>query len=272
MTGLRVVRVLGLVTVQDGGRPGFMHEGLARGGALVRGALVAANRAVGNADLAPAIEVLGRLVAQVETRIEIAIGETARVLEAGEELVIASEPMRAVYLALAGGVDAPIVLGSASTQLSAGIGAAIRAGDRIGQGARIPANAAPSGTSLAVTRRTIRVVPGPDRHAFAPDVLAALVSAPYRISPTSDRVGTRLVGPDLPRTAAPERTRPMVCGALEIPRDGQPIVLGPEHPTTGGYPIVAVIVDDDLDRFFEIRIGGEVAFEVGHAATSPARS
>jgi allophanate hydrolase subunit 2 len=136
----------------------------------------------------------------------------------------------------------------------------------------MPANAAraPIGGSFAT--KPIRVVAGPDRHAFAPDALAALVSAPYRISPTSDRVGTRLVGPDLPRTAAPERTRPMVCGALEIPRDGQPIVLGPEHPTTGGYPILAVIVDDDLDRFFAIRIGGEVAFEVGHAATSPARS
>jgi allophanate hydrolase subunit 2 len=115
-------------------------------------------------------------------------------------------------------------------------------------------------------------VPGPDLHAFAPDALAALVSAPYRISPTSDRVGTRLAGPDLPRNMAPERSRPMVRGALEVPRDGQPIVLGPEHPTTGGYPILAVIAEDDLDRFFAIRLGGEVAFQVGHAATLPARS
>jgi allophanate hydrolase subunit 2 len=118
----------------------------------------------------------------------------------------------------------------------------------------------------------IRVVPGPDTHAFAPDTLAALVSAPYRIAPASDRVGTRLFGPVLARSSAPDRSRPTVIGAIEVPRDGQPIVLGPEHPTTGGYPIAGVICAADLDRFFAIRIGGDVVFEVGHVATSRARS
>jgi allophanate hydrolase subunit 2 len=151
-----------------------------------------------------------------------------------------------------------------------GVALAFAKGDRI-----TPARATTSPTAVVARSHRdgpIRVSPGPDRHAFAPDAPAALVSAPYRILPTSDRIGTRLTGPDVPRIAAPERSRPMVCGALEIPRDGQPIVLGPEHPTTGGYPILAVIFDDDLDRFHAIRLGGEVTFEVGQPATSPARS
>ncbi|HET9623041.1 MAG TPA: hypothetical protein VFP84_16830, partial [Kofleriaceae bacterium] len=106
----------------------------------------------------------------------------------------------------------------------------------------------------------IRVVPGPDPASFAPDALAVLTAAPYRILPTSDRVGTRLAGAAIPRTAAPEVSRPMVIGALEVPRDGQPIVLGPEHPTTGGYPIVAVVASADLGRLFAIRLGGAVRF------------
>jgi len=276
---LVVVRVLGLVTVQDGGRPGHMHEGLSPGGALVRSALVAANRAAGNPDFAPAIEVLGRLIVRAEAPIEVATDRTPlRVLDG--ELVIESEPQRATYLAIRGGVAAPLVLGSASAQLSAEIGGLLVAGAQIDRGhaahhARAPgsptATAASSG--LAPARGgAIRVLPGPDAQAFAADAVAALVSAPYRIAPASDRVGTRLVGPYIARSFAPDRSRPTVRGAIEVPRDGQPIVLGPEHPTTGGYPIVGTICSADLDRFFAIRIGGDVAFEVGHAATSRARS
>ncbi len=287
---LVVVRVLGLVTVQDGGRPGRMHEGLARGGALVPGRLIAANRALGNADLAPALEVLGKLVVRAEAAVELAgdAGHGPFVLAAGDELVVESEPHRVAYLAVRGGIDAPLVLGSASVHLAAGLGAPLAAGDVVAARSGAAPVAAPiaapgrpardamarAGTNtregLEVVR--IRVVAGPDAHAFAPDALAALVSSPYRISPTSDRVGTRLAGPVIERGAAADRTCPMVRGALEVPRDGQPIALGPEHPTTGGYPIVAVIAEDDLDRFFSIRLGGRVVFEVGHAATSPARS
>jgi 5-oxoprolinase (ATP-hydrolysing) subunit C len=274
---LVVVRALGLVTVQDGGRPGHMHEGLAPGGALVRSMLVAANRAVGNADFAPAIEVLGRLSVRAEAPIEIATDRSAaRVLrDTDGELVIESEPRRATYLAIRGGVAAPRMLGSASAHLAAQLGGVLAAGTRLesAHAARTDAVAASLTSPHAANRGgAIRIVAGPDLHAFAPDVLAALSSAPYRIAPASDRVGTRLVGPVVARSSAPDRSRPTVRGAIEVPRDGQPIVLGPEHPTTGGYPIAGVICADDLDRFFAIRIGGDVIFEVGHVATSRARS
>jgi allophanate hydrolase subunit 2 len=107
----------------------------------------------------------------------------------------------------------------------------------------------------------IRVVPGPDTDAFAPDALDVLCGAPFTISPTSDRVGTRLVGPALPRRATwRERSRPMVRGAIEVPGDGQPIVLGPEPPTTGGYPVLAVIAHTELGALFALRAGAPVTF------------
>ncbi|HMG52684.1 MAG TPA: hypothetical protein VK601_04375, partial [Kofleriaceae bacterium] len=100
----------------------------------------------------------------------------------------------------------------------------------------------------------------PDPASFAPGALDVLLASEYRVLPTSNRVGTRLDGPALPRSDAPEVTRPMVLGAIEVPRDGKPIVLGPEHPTTGGYPIIAVVARADLGRLFSIRLGGTVRF------------
>jgi len=256
---LRIVRAAGLVTVQDLGRPGRMHEALPPGGALVPELLIAANRAARNPDGAAALEVLGRLTVRAEARIEVA-SDHPRALQPGEELVVQSEPRRVAYLAVRGGVDAPLVLGGRGAHLSAGLGAPLRAGDAIAPAA---APAAPPRDAVALGGEgPIRLIAGPDRDAFAPEALAVLAANEYRIQPTSDRVGTRLDGPALAVLAEPGRSRPMACGALEVPRDGRPIVLGPEHPTTGGYPILAVIAHADLGRFFAIRLGGHVRFTI----------
>ena len=273
---LTVVRALGLITIQDLGRPGHMHEALPPGGALVRGALIAANRAAGNSDSAAAVEILGRLVVRAESDILVAIdtphllgAASAQLLRAGSELTISSEPRRAAYLALAGGVAAPLLLGGRGAHLSAGIGQLLRAGDALSPASSTPPLSSHVGAPSSLPPSPpdsrllpiIRVIAGPDLAAFTDAALEALTSAPYRILPTSDRVGTRLAGPVLPRRPEHlERSRPMVRGALEVPRDGAPIVLGPEHPTTGGYPIVAVIRHADLDPFFATRPGGEVRF------------
>jgi 5-oxoprolinase (ATP-hydrolysing) subunit C len=281
---LVIVRAAGLVTVQDRGRRGHMHEALPPGGALVDGLLVAANRAAGNLDDAAAIEVLGLLVVRAEVDVAVATDAGGRVLRKGEELAVASGNRRVAYLAVHGGVHAPLVLGGRGTMLSAGLGAPLRAGDTItpqrisreradrmarGTGReRTPRVARGSGQiverhsdELSIDDpRPIRVIAGPD--PFPLEALAALTSEPYRISPDSDRVGTRLVGPAIARPAHGEGSRPMVRGAIEVPRDGAPIVLGPEHPTTGGYPIVGVVAASDLDRLFAVRLGGIVRFEV----------
>jgi allophanate hydrolase subunit 2 len=264
---LSILRALGLVTVQDLGRPGRMHEAVPPGGALVADRLIAANRAVRNPDDAPALEILGQLAIRTERPLRVATDTLApRELPAGGELVVASEPRRVAYLAVRGGIAAPLVLGGRGALLCAGLGGLIRAGQRFDvAGLAEVAAPAPSGRGAAPGSRDapgdpIRLVDGPDPTSFAPGALALLLSSEYRILPSSNRVGTRLDGPTLPRTDAPEVSRPMVLGAIEVPHDGVPIVLGPEHPTTGGYPIIAVVARADLGRLFSIRLGGTVRF------------
>lgn len=263
---LAVARALGLVTVQDLGRPGRMHEAVPPGGALVAERLIAANRAVRNPDDAPALEVLGQLAIRAERPLRVATDTLApRDLPAGGELVIASEPRRVAYLAVRGGLAAPLVLGGRGALLCAGLGGLVRTGQRFDL-AELPEVAPPpvaapgSPPAPDAPAAPIRLIAGPDAASFLPTALDLLLSSEYRILPSSDRVGTRLDGPALPRSDAPEVSRPMVLGAIEVPRDGKPIVLGPEHPTTGGYPVVAVVARADLGRLFSIRLGGTVRF------------
>ena len=259
-----VVRALGLVTIQDLGRPGRMHEAVPPGGALVRERLIAANRAVHNPDGAPAIEVLGELVIRAERPLDVATDTlAARTLAPGAELVIASEPRRVTYLAIRGGIAAPLLFGGHGALLCAGLGTLLRASQRFESanlGKVAPHSASRAASPGPASEPPIRLVDGPDPESFTPQALELLVSSEYRILPSSNRVGTRLDGPALPRTNAPEVSRPMVIGAIEVPRDGKPIILGPEHPTTGGYPIIAVIASSDLGRLFSIRLGGTVRF------------
>jgi len=276
-----VVRALGLVTVQDLGRRGHMHEAVPPGGALVAERLIAANRRARNPDDAAAIEVLGELVIRAERPLEVATDTSAaRMLEAGEELALTSEPRRVAYLAVRGGIAAPLVLGGRGALLCANLGGLVRAGQPFASAelaeitARRASTSSGSRTTAAATPRAlrttdpatttvdapIRLLEGPDPASFSPGALGVLLSSEYRVLPSSNRVGTRLDGPALPRSSAPEVSRPMVIGAIEVPRDGKPIVLGPEHPTTGGYPIIAVVLSADLGRLFSIRPGGGVRF------------
>jgi 5-oxoprolinase (ATP-hydrolysing) subunit C len=257
---LSVLRALGLVTVQDLGRPGRMHEAVPPGGALVADRLIAANRAVRNPDDAPALEILGQLTIRTERPLRVATDTLApRELPAGGELVVASEPRRVAYLAVRGGLAAPLVLGGRGALLCAGLGGLVRTGQRFDLAGLAEVTPPPPGAA-AEPAAAIRLIAGPDLASFAATALDLLLASDYRILPSSDRVGTRLDGPALPRTDAPEVSRPMVLGAIEVPRDGKPIVLGPEHPTTGGYPVIAVVARADLGRLFSIRLGGTVRF------------
>lgn len=249
---LEVVRVLGLVTVQHLGVRGRMHEAIPPGGSLVPELLASANRSIGNDDSAPGIEVLGHLVVRALVPQRISIDGDHRSVDAGEELVITSEPRRCAYLAVSGGVASPPVA------VCAQLATPLRPGDRIAAGT---ATGIAFPGQLFLDTDEIRILPGPDLDAFGSDAISVLTSTSYRIQPSSNRVGTRLAGAALPRNPAYRaRTRPMVQGAVEVPGDGQPIVLGPDHPTTGGYPILAVVITDDLGRFHAIRIGGDVRF------------
>lgn len=264
---LVVVRAVGLITVQDLGRPGHMHEGLAPGGALVPELLKVANARAQNRPGTAAIEVMGALTVRAVSTVRVATDAMpAREMRPGDELIVESGRHRVVYLAVRGGVDAPEVLGSRSAQPSAGLGTLLRAGHRL------EASGGPTVVQAIgrfIEGDVIRVVPGPDLDAFDPGAIELLTSGSWTVSASSDRVGTRLHGYPLPRNRRADVTRPLVRGAIEVPRDGQPIVLGPEHPTTGGYPVIAVVAHTDLGRFFARPAGDVVRFVAGLSPREP---
>jgi 5-oxoprolinase (ATP-hydrolysing) subunit C len=259
---LIVERLRGFATIQDLGRRGHMHEAVPPGGALVPELFVGANRAVRNADGDPAVEVFGELVIRAAADVELASDSVLHQLSADETLAITSEPARVAYLAVRGGIAAPVVLGGRGALPGARIGRVLRAGDRLEVAGTSACD--PSGTARLISTHPIHVLAGPDHEAFVPEALAALIAAPYTIATASDRIGTRLTGAAIPRRAGyRERSRPMVRGAIEVPLDGAPIVLGPDHPTTGGYPVLAIVTERDLGSLFAIRLGGSVQFAPG---------
>jgi 5-oxoprolinase (ATP-hydrolysing) subunit C len=192
---------------------------------------------------------------RVETPETIAFG--TQLVEAAGELLIESGALRVIYVAVHGGFAAPEVCGGRGTQLSAGIGAALRAGESLTVEAS-PGAVPSSPVPFVIDDAPLRIIPGPDA---IPGALEALLASEFQISPSSDRVGTRLDGPALPARSGHGISRPMTRGAIELPPDGQPIVLGPEHPVTGGYPVIAVVATVDQGRLFARPIRARVQFK-----------
>jgi allophanate hydrolase subunit 2 len=160
-----------------------------------------------------------------------------------------------------------VVLGGRGTLVGAGLGGLegrpLRRGDVL---ATAPVAAAaptrpvplPASPDLAAP---VRVVLGPDRERFDASAVTRLLTAEFRVSPKSDRVGARLVGPSLTRTADDlGASAPMVKGAIQVPGSGEPIVLGPDHPTTGGYPVIATVFRADLGGLMARPVGAPVRF------------
>ena len=266
MRALEVAGVTGLATVQDGGRPGHLHEGVPPGGALVAEALARANAAVDNPPGAAGIEVFGalRIRAVAPARLGLDDGAAVRMTELrpGDTIALTCAGARVAYLAVRGGFDVPLVLGGRGTLLAAALGGhegrALRRGDllRIGSAPRVHAAAGGAPDRAG----PVKVTQGPD-FDLDPALFARLLASTFRIDLRSDRVGIRLDGPRLLRPPADlGASRPMVRGAIQLPPDGVPIVLGPDHPTTGGYPVLATVIRSDLGRLAALPIAASVRF------------
>jgi biotin-dependent carboxylase-like uncharacterized protein len=262
-----------LCTVQDGGRPGYAALGVARSGAFDRAALRLANRLVGNRPDAAALEItFGGLELLAHDAATVALAgapcpgldpATAVSLPAGTYLRL-GPPATGVrsYLAVRGGLAPPPVLGSRSTDTLSGLGPApLRPGDRLPVGTEPAGDVAGAAAPPARAPEVVRVVAGPRADWFAADALALLTATAWVVRPDSDRIGIRLDGPPLVRAhdreLPSEPTRP---GALQVPPDGRPILLGPDGPVTGGYPVVAVVRDADLDAAAQLRPGDPLRF------------
>jgi biotin-dependent carboxylase-like uncharacterized protein len=282
---IEIVATGALATVQDLGRPGFTDLGIGRSGAADRSALRLANRLVGNAESAAGVEILlGGLTVRLARAATIAFTgarcplpghyswNAALSCPAGSVLALGT-PRAGLrsYLAVRGGLDAEPVLGSRATDTLSGLGPAVlRAGDRLALGGAVAAE--PSSVTGEVASgppagaRPLRLAPGPRTSWFSEQSVTGLFSSAWLIRPDSDRIGTRLQGPALRpepsagRAVAELPSEPTLPGAVQVPPDGQPIVLGPDAPVTGGYPVVAVLPAADLDLLAQLRPGAAVRF------------
>lgn len=284
-----VVETPGFVTtVQDLGRPGHAAFGVSASGAADPIALRIGNRLVGNGPAAAALEMtlVGGTFVFEESTVVALTGASAGARLGGRAVhgwrafeVPAGVPLRCgplsagarSYLCVRGGIDVPLVLGSASTHLTTGLGGhegrALRAGDRLALGAGAtgePADFAidPSVVPGYLTGEAFRVTEGPQRSWFAAAAWEALLAAPWRVSEACDRMGLRLDGPPLaPRDARELVTEGVVLGAIQVPAGGAPIVLFVEHQTTGGYPKIASVITADLARLGQLRPRDGIRFE-----------
>jgi biotin-dependent carboxylase-like uncharacterized protein len=164
---------------------------------------------------------------------------------------------------VAGGVQVHPVLGSRSTDTLSGLGPAkLAAGDvlEVGQPGHPPdVEDVPALLTSGMT--VVDAVPGPRDDWFTGDAVRAFFSAQWSVSTHSDRIGVRLDGPALERATTDELpSEPCIRGSVQVVSEGLPVVLGPDHPVTGGYPVIAVVVDAHVDRLAQVRPGDVVRF------------
>lgn len=254
MTQLEVVSPGLLLTVQDRGRPGLAHLGVPPSGAADPAAYELGDRLVGNPPGAAALEAtMDGPVLRFDRPTTIALTGATTTEVRTVELLDVGRCVGGVrtYISIRGGIEVDPVLGSRSTDLLTGLGPApLRAGDVLEIGSVSCDAPEPLGTVPGVgppDTPVLRVVPGPRDDWFTAGALETLCSEPWCVSSSSNRVGIRLEGPPLERARHDELlSEGLVTGALQVPASGQPILLLQDHPTTGGYPVIAVVRSDDL--------------------------
>jgi biotin-dependent carboxylase-like uncharacterized protein len=280
-------------SVQDGGRHGAQRYGLTPSGAMDRLALAAANSLAGNPAFGAAIEIgpFGAAFTARDGAVRVALtgaprnadiagravaSDTSMTLMDGEVLTLGfARGGSFSYLAIEGGIPGEPMFGSLAVNARAGLGSPyprpLQAGDELQT----------AGASGAAERRIdlspltdgpIRVVMGPQDDEFG-DATDLFLDSEWKISATSDRMGYRLEGPEIRdlhgHNIVSDGT---VNGSIQVPGNGQPIVLMPDRGTTGGYPKIATVITADLGRFAQIRAGRGFRFKAVSMAEAQAEA
>lgn len=248
---VRVVSPGIATSVRAAGRRGLAHLGVPRGGAVDLAALGVGNRLVGNEDHAAAVETSGALTIETSSSIVVAVTGSPVDLEVSEGppfgwgvATTLTAGARLTVGRLRGGARAYVCVRGG---LDPGERPAAAPDDRWTIG---PEPARPVSAHVAVPApldAPVRIWPGPRRDWFTADAWTTLLTAEWTVRPESDRTGTRLDGPTLGRHHHGELpSEGLVEGAIQVPTDGRPIVMLADHPTTGGYPVIAVVDPDDV--------------------------
>lgn len=288
MTVVEVVEPGARTTIQDLGRPGWAHLGVPASGAADRRSFTLANRLVGNAEGAPGLETtltgptlrfgaattIALAGAPVDATVDgRTIGMHAPIpVRAGQLLTVgtATAGLR-TYIAIRGGLTGEAVLGSVSSDQLTGLGTApLQAGDTLTLGNEALAapvvDIAPVAPPADPVVLPVRL--GPREDWFAPDAVTAFLAATFNVTPQVDRIGVRLTGPPLPwRADDLMRSEGLALGAVQVPPSGEAIVMLADHPTTGGYPVIAVVDEAALGQAAQLRPGARVRFRVPFAAS-----
>ncbi len=287
-------------SIQDAGRPGLRRLGVPVSGTLEPTLLALANALVSNALTHPAIECFdgGQVVAAQQHALQVAVAGWARLevqrdghrqpvpawqsltLHAGDSLRIVGFDYGRMALLAVRGLSVPLQFGSAATYARAALGGlhgrALRAGDNIEVHCAAPAQASICHHEQRLgkppahdTTRPIHVIPGPQADYFEPLALHTLSTADYHIGMAADRMGIRLAGPGLAHK--PERGSEIVSdaivpGAIQVPGNGQAIVLLADAQTAGGYPKIATVISADLGRLANWQPGKPVRFALTDSA------
>jgi biotin-dependent carboxylase-like uncharacterized protein len=272
-------------TIQDLGRPGQLRYGVPPSGPMDRRSFVLANRLAGNVDGAAALEctlVGPRFVVDAPCAVAVT-GAPAPVtingrevarwttlpLSAGDEVRVgqATAGVRG-YVAFAGGIDAPLVLGSRATYLRGRMGGlhgrALRKRDvlRVFPAPPVAARAAAASLPSPTGDVVLRVVMGPQADRFTDEGITTFLGSAYEILPQSDRMGARLRGPRIAHADGHDIISDGIAlGSVQVPGDGQPIILLVDRQSTGGYTKIATVCSFDIDRVGQLRPGACVRFE-----------
>ena len=286
---LTVVRPGLFATIQDLGRVGYQELGMPVAGALDPVALRLANALVGNPAGAAGVEValLGPALKVEAESVRVAVvGPMVLSLERDGQSPAPLEPYRThtlargdvlklgavtgaavACLAVAGGFALEPFLGSLSTYVRAGIGPL--GGKPLGDGARLPLvrGEAPAGADVELPHAPdygggpVRVVLGPQEDRFTAEAVETFLSATYRVGKEADRMGLRLEGPALRHKGPADiPSDGLVTGSIQVPGNGQPILLLNDHQTAGGYAKIATVISADLPRVGRLSPGGSLSF------------
>jgi 5-oxoprolinase (ATP-hydrolysing) subunit C len=281
-------------SIQDGGRPGSQRYGLVPSGAMDRLALAAANTLVGNVPFAAAIEV-GPFGASFTARggpVRVALSGAQRSADIAKRAVAVDNSMTLAdgetltlgfarngsftYLAIEGGIAGEPMFGSLSVNARAGLGSPyprpLQASDELQVHA---ASGAPERRIELpdVPEAPIRVVFGPQDDEFSDEAKALFIDSDWKISATSDRMGYRLEGPIIKHLHGHNIVSDgTVNGSIQVPGNGQPIVLMPDRGTSGGYPKIATVISADFGRFAQISAGRSFRFKAISMAEAQAEA
>jgi biotin-dependent carboxylase-like uncharacterized protein len=276
---ISVLKAGSLSLVEDLGRPGYAHLGVPHSGAADRPALVRANRLVGNPDASAALEITllgpqlrfnrGARIALTGAPMSATLDgrpfphDRSVMVRSGQVLRTGSARVGVrAYLAVGGGIDAVPVLGSRSTDILSGLGPTPLAdGMHLSIGEQNEADDAPRAAAAIESEPVLRILPGPRDDWFAAEALQKLCAQAYTVTPASNRVGVRLDGAALKRSITRELpSEGLVLGAVQVPANGLPLIFLADHPVTGGYPVIAVVMPEDIPKVAQARPGSRLRF------------